>query len=147
MYFQLKKKHKRAKLPNTVTIDSIYEKKFLSLNSVIEAVIIDTYILPGTNIYMLHLGDFWSSNTIDLYLHRRFYSLADPKNGILKKGREVFLTGCRLRTATGGSGHARLLPTEYLVILLDEVVSKSVCFCASVFNGNWFHVPLLSKIY
>ncbi|XP_049389377.1 uncharacterized protein LOC125853690 [Solanum stenotomum] len=68
--FQLKKKHKRAKLPNTVTIDSIYEKKFLSLNSVIEAVIIDTYILPGTNIYMLHLGDFWSSNTIDLYLHR-----------------------------------------------------------------------------
>lgn len=45
---QLKKKHKRAKLPNTVTIDSIYEKKFLSLNSVIEAVIIDTYILPGT---------------------------------------------------------------------------------------------------
>lgn len=45
---QMKKKHKRAKLPNTVTIDSIYEKKFLSLNSVIEAVIIDTYILPGT---------------------------------------------------------------------------------------------------
>lgn len=44
----MKKKHKRAKLPNTVTIDSIYEKKFLSLNSVIEAVIIDTFILPGT---------------------------------------------------------------------------------------------------
>lgn len=25
----------------------------------------------GTKIYMLKLGDFWSSNTIDLYLHRR----------------------------------------------------------------------------
>lgn len=25
----------------------------------------------GTNIYMLTLGDYWSSNTIDLYLHRR----------------------------------------------------------------------------
>lgn len=30
------------------------------------------FISPsGTNIYMLTLGDFWSSNTIDLYLHRR----------------------------------------------------------------------------
>ncbi|KAL8517835.1 hypothetical protein ACS0TY_009227 [Phlomoides rotata] len=37
---KLKKKHKRAKLPNTITIDSIYEKKFLSLSSVIEAVIL-----------------------------------------------------------------------------------------------------------
>lgn len=44
---RLKKKHKRAKLPNTVTIDSVYEKKFLSLSSVIEAVIIDAFILPG----------------------------------------------------------------------------------------------------
>ncbi|XP_009786209.1 uncharacterized protein [Nicotiana sylvestris] len=136
----MKKKHKRAKLPNTVTIDSIYEKKFLSLNSVIEAVIIDTFVLPGTNIYMLHLGDFWSSNTIDLYLHRRFYSLADPKNGILKKGREVFLTGCRLRTATGCSGHARLLPTEYLVILLDEDQDDDAMlllarFCADSFSS------------
>lgn len=43
----LKKKHKRVKLPSTVTIDSIYEKRFLSLNSVIEAVVLDAYILPG----------------------------------------------------------------------------------------------------
>ncbi|KAF9623348.1 hypothetical protein IFM89_000837, partial [Coptis chinensis] len=28
-------------------------------------------MLTGTNIYMLSLGDFWSSSTIDLYLHRR----------------------------------------------------------------------------
>ncbi|GJW02472.1 nucleic acid-binding, OB-fold protein, partial [Tanacetum coccineum] len=68
---------------------------------------------------MLTLGDFWSSNTIDLYLHRRFYDLADLTNGILRKGREVFLTGCYLRTS-GGSGHLRLLPTEYLLIILDE---------------------------
>lgn len=44
----LKKDYQRTKLPNTVTIDSIYEKKFLSLNSVLEAVIIDAYVLPGT---------------------------------------------------------------------------------------------------
>lgn len=43
----LKKNHRRTKLPNTVTIDSIYEKKFLSLNSVLEAVIIDAFVLPG----------------------------------------------------------------------------------------------------
>ncbi|CAN4106259.1 unnamed protein product [Withania somnifera] len=144
---ELKKKHKRAKLPNTITIDSIYEKKFLSLNSVIEAVIIDTYILPGTNIYMLHLGDFWSSNTIDLYLHRRFYSLVDPKNGILKKGREVFLTGCRLRISTGGSGQARLLPTEYLVILLDEDQNDDAMLLLAQFCADSFSTISLREVY
>lgn len=54
----------------------------------------------------------------------RYYDLVDPQNGILKKGREIFLTGCFLRTATEGSGYPRLLPTEYLVILLDEVAFK-----------------------
>lgn len=114
---QLQKKHKRGKLPNTVTIDSIYEKNFLSLTNVLEVVIVDAFLLPGTNFYMLTLGDFWSSNTIDLYLHRRFYDLADLKNGILRKGREIFLTGCYLRTT---SRCLRLLPTEYLLIILDE---------------------------
>ncbi|GLT71029.1 hypothetical protein SLA2020_430740 [Shorea laevis] len=117
---QLKKKHRRTKLPNTISIDAIYERNFLSLTSVLEAVIIDAFALPGTNIYMLTLGDFQSSNTIDLYLHRRYYDLVDPHNGVLKKGREIFLTGCYLRTAAEGSGCPRLLPTEYLVILLDE---------------------------
>lgn len=50
----------------------------------------------------------------------RYYDYVGP-NGILKKGREIFLTGCSLRTATEGSGKARLLPTEYIIILLDEV--------------------------
>ncbi|KAI3717667.1 hypothetical protein L1987_69427 [Smallanthus sonchifolius] len=117
---KLQVKHKRGKLPNTITIDSIYEKNFLSLTSVLEVVIVDAFLLPGTNFYMLTLGDFWSSNTIDLYLHRRFYDLADLKNGILRKGRELLLTGCYLRTTTRGSGHLRLLPTEYLLIILDE---------------------------
>ena len=44
---QLKRKHRRTKLPNTVTIDSIYEKNFLSLSSVLEAVIVDVFVLPG----------------------------------------------------------------------------------------------------
>ncbi|XP_051125558.1 uncharacterized protein LOC127247647 [Andrographis paniculata] len=117
---KLKKKRNRLKLPNTITIDSIYEKKFLSLSSVIEAVIINAYILPGTDIYMLTLGDVWSSNTIDLYLHRRFYDIADLKSGILKQGREILLTGCYLRIAAGSLLSARILPTEYLVVLLDE---------------------------
>lgn len=47
-------------------------------------------------------------------------------NGILKKGREILLTGCSLSTATEGSGKARLLPTEYIVILLDEVTTVLV---------------------
>ncbi|KAJ4795392.1 Nucleic acid-binding proteins superfamily [Rhynchospora pubera] len=115
----LKKRPRRARLPNTITIDSIHEKNFISPSSVIEAIILNEFLLPGTNIYMLSLGDLWSSCTIDLYLHRRYYDYVGP-NGILKKGREIFLTGCSLRTATEGSGKARLLPTEYVVILLDE---------------------------
>ncbi|XP_012573329.1 uncharacterized protein [Cicer arietinum] len=135
---QLKKNHRRTKLPNTVTIDSIYEKKFIGLNSVLEAVIIDAYVLPGTNIHMLTLGDYWSSNIIDLYLHRRFYDLAGLPHGILKKGREVFLTGCYLRTATESSGHPRLLPTEYLAILLDENQDDDAMLLGAQFCSDSF---------
>ncbi|OAY62583.1 hypothetical protein ACMD2_01183, partial [Ananas comosus] len=110
---QLKTRRARMRLPNTVTIDSIYEKHFLSPSSVLEAVIVDTFLLAGTNIYILNLGDLWSSCTIDLYLHRRFYEYVG-KQGILRKGRQILLTGCCLRTAVQGSGHPRLLPTEYL---------------------------------
>ncbi|XP_052206407.1 uncharacterized protein LOC127810871 [Diospyros lotus] len=143
---QLKKKHKRAKLANTVTIDSIYEKNFLSLNSVLETVIVNAFLLPGTNIYMLTLGDFWSSNTIDLYLHRRFYNLTDPNNGILKKGREVFLTGCYLRPASGGSGSPRLLPSEYLVILLDEDQDDDAMLLGAQFCSDSFSSISLNAV-
>lgn len=43
----LRKKHRRMRLPNTITIDSIYEKKFLSVNSILEAVVLNAYLLPG----------------------------------------------------------------------------------------------------
>ncbi|PRQ42483.1 hypothetical protein RchiOBHm_Chr3g0458131 [Rosa chinensis] len=70
---QLRKKYKRRKLSNTVTIDSIYKKNFLSLNSVLEVVIVDVFVLPG-HLHQ-HLSafpvDFWSPSTIDLYLHRK----------------------------------------------------------------------------
>ncbi|KAK7264707.1 hypothetical protein RJT34_32317 [Clitoria ternatea] len=138
MINHLKKNHRRTKLPNTVTIDSIYEKSFLSLNSVLEAVIIEAFVLPGTNIYMLTLGDYWSSNIIDLYLHRRFYDLAGQQNGILKQGREIFLTGCYLRSATEDSGHPRLLPTEYLVILLDENLDDDAMLLGAQFCSDSF---------
>ncbi|CBI22888.3 unnamed protein product, partial [Vitis vinifera] len=135
---QLKKKHGRKKLPNTVSIDSIYEKSFLSLSSVLEAVIVDAFLLPGTNIYMLRLGDFWSSNTIDLYLHRRYYDLVDTNNGILRRGREISLTGCYLRTASEGSGCPRLLPTEYLVMLLDEDQDDDAMLLGAQFCSDSF---------
>ncbi|KAK4800964.1 hypothetical protein SAY86_021451 [Trapa natans] len=133
----LKKQHQRTKLPNTVTIDSIYKKNFLSLSSVLEAVIIDAYVLPGTNIHMLSLGDFWSSNTIDLFLHRRYYDLVS-QTGILRKGREILLTGCHLRTAEEGSGCMRLLPTEYLVILLDEEQDDDAMLLGAQFCSDSF---------
>ncbi|KAG7625535.1 Cell division control protein 24 OB domain 2 [Arabidopsis thaliana x Arabidopsis arenosa] len=135
---QLKKGHRRRRLANTVTIDSIYEKNFLSMNSVLEAVIINADVLPGTNIFMLTLGDFWSSNTIDLYLHRRYYELVETPNGILRKGREVLITGCYLRTAREGFGTPRLLPTEYLVVLLDEDQDDDAILIAAQFCSDTF---------
>ncbi|ESQ48230.1 hypothetical protein EUTSA_v10020210mg [Eutrema salsugineum] len=136
---QMKKSHGiRRRLANTVTIDSIYEKNFLSMNSVLEAVIIKADVLPGTNIFMLTLGDFWSSNTIDLYLHRRYYELVETPNGILRKGREVLVTGCHLRTAREGCGTPRLLPTEYLVILLDEDEDDDAILIAAQFCSDTF---------
>uniref|UniRef100_A0A453MD87 Cell division control protein 24 OB domain-containing protein n=1 Tax=Aegilops tauschii subsp. strangulata TaxID=200361 RepID=A0A453MD87_AEGTS len=129
----LNTRSKRRRLPRTVTIDSIHEKNFLSPKSVLEAVVIDVFVLPGTNIYMLTLGDMWSTSTIDLYLHRRYYNYIG-QHCILKKGREVVLTGCCLRTAVvEGSGHARILPTEYMVILLDEEQDEDAMLLAAQF--------------
>ncbi|KAF3776532.1 hypothetical protein EJ110_NYTH47743 [Nymphaea thermarum] len=62
-----------------------------------------------------------------------FYDLVDPMNSLLKKGREIYLTGCHLRNTRQGSGHLRLLPTEYLVIILDEVSNE---FCSSSYCNN-----------
>ncbi|PUZ36239.1 hypothetical protein GQ55_9G022000 [Panicum hallii var. hallii] len=137
-------RNKRRRLPNTVTIDSIHEKNFLSPKSVLEAVLIDAFVLPGTNIYMLTLGDMWSASTIDLYLHRRYYDCIG-QYGILKKGREVMLTGCCLRTAMEGSGHARILPTEYMVILLDEDQDEDAMLLAAQFCTYSFSSMILDE--
>lgn len=56
----------------------------------------------------------------------RYCHLVGPENAILKKGREILLTGCHLRTAVGGFGQPRLLPTEYLVIVLNEVICRAL---------------------
>jgi hypothetical protein len=62
---------------------------------------------------------------LTLNFHVRYYNYIG-QHDVLKKGREVMLTGCCLRTAMEGSGHARILPTEYMVMLLDEVPKKHI---------------------
>ncbi|KAH0462386.1 hypothetical protein IEQ34_009961 [Dendrobium chrysotoxum] len=141
----LKRRRRRRRLPNTVTIDSIFEKNFLSPTSCLEAVPQNPYFFLSLT-YTLHT--FSISNreckhvenakqltkictchmTRHKHIHAQFggplellyYHLVESDSGILKKGREILLTGCSLRPAMEGSGHHRLLPTEYLVILLDE---------------------------
>uniref|UniRef100_A0A0E0KL45 Cell division control protein 24 OB domain-containing protein n=1 Tax=Oryza punctata TaxID=4537 RepID=A0A0E0KL45_ORYPU len=140
----LKTRNRRRRLPNTITIDSIHEKNFLSPKSVLEAVVIDVFVIPGTNIYMLTLGDMWSTSTIDLYLHRRYYNYIG-QHGVLKKGREVMLTGCCLRTAMEGSGHARILPTEYMVMLLDEDEDEDAMLLAAQFCTYSFSSMMLDE--
>uniref|UniRef100_A0A0E0P3I2 Cell division control protein 24 OB domain-containing protein n=1 Tax=Oryza rufipogon TaxID=4529 RepID=A0A0E0P3I2_ORYRU len=140
----LKTRNRRRRLPNTITIDSIHEKNFLSPKSVLEAVVIDVFVIPGTNIYMLTLGDMWSTSTIDLYLHRRYYNYIG-QHDVLKKGREVMLTGCCLRTAMEGSGHARILPTEYMVMLLDEEEDEDAMLLAAQFCTYSFSSMMLDE--
>lgn len=77
------------------------------------------------DLHITYLHEFFSVRMISLAFKGRFYNIADPRNGILKKGREVLLTGCYLRVSAGSSGCARLLPTEYFVVLLDEVAFSS----------------------
>ncbi|XP_073106708.1 uncharacterized protein [Elaeis guineensis] len=113
----LKKRQRRTRLPNTVTIDSVYEKTFLSPSSVLEAVVVDAFVLPGTDIYMLSLGDLWSSCTIDLYVHRR-----------------------------EGSSKPGLLPTEYLVILLDEDQDEDAMLLGAQFCSDSFSSISLDAI-
>jgi hypothetical protein len=47
---RLKRTHRRNKLAKTATLDSVYEKNFLSLNSVLEAVIVDAFVIPDSDI-------------------------------------------------------------------------------------------------
>ncbi|KAG0473385.1 hypothetical protein HPP92_015242 [Vanilla planifolia] len=43
----LQRRCKRKRLPDTVTIDSIYEKNFLLPSSCLEVVVLDSFVLPG----------------------------------------------------------------------------------------------------
>lgn len=142
-----KQRQLRTKLSKIVTIDSIHEKRFISLDAVLEVVIIDVQLLSGTSSYILTLGDAWSTCNIDLYLHRKFYDLIDEQRGVLRKGRELRLTGCRLRTAVvAGSSQTRLLPTEYLVVILDEEQDEDAVLLGARFYSDIFsniHVDLL----
>ncbi|MCO5584799.1 hypothetical protein L7F22_038731 [Adiantum nelumboides] len=132
-----RQKQLRARLSNIVTIDSIYEKSFITLDAILEVVILNIQLLSGTSSYILTLGDAWSTNTMDMYLHRKFYDLVDEQKGILKKGREIRLTGCRLRTAVvAGSSQTRLLPTEYLVVLLDEEQDEDALLLGARFYSD-----------
>lgn len=45
-----RQKQNRSSLQNTVMIDSIYEKRFLPLEGVLEAIIVNIFLLPGIKI-------------------------------------------------------------------------------------------------
>jgi hypothetical protein len=58
---QQQKQQQLPRLPNMVTIDSIHEKKFVSLDSVLQVVILSVHLLPGTALSL--------SLSLSLYLH------------------------------------------------------------------------------
>ncbi|KAF3779492.1 hypothetical protein EJ110_NYTH41346 [Nymphaea thermarum] len=50
-----KKKQNRARLPRTITIDTIYEKNFLSLDSTLEVVVLEAFLLPVFRAHNINL--------------------------------------------------------------------------------------------
>ncbi|KAG6765738.1 hypothetical protein POTOM_029794 [Populus tomentosa] len=58
---RLKRKHRRRKLAKTAIVDSVFEKNFLSLNSVLEAVIVNAFVIPDNMIasYYKLLAQMW----------------------------------------------------------------------------------------
>jgi hypothetical protein len=61
---QQQKQHQLPQLPNMVTIDSIHEKKFVSLDSVLQVVILSVHLLPGTALSLslyIYISTFTSS--------------------------------------------------------------------------------------
>eukprot|EP01135_Chromosphaera_perkinsii_P007833 Nk52_evm25s1020 gene=Nk52_evmTU25s1020 len=112
-------------------INAVLERSELDLGDILEVKVIRVYKLPETNTYMLELRDCGSSGKITMYLHKKFYHLAEDKNGILnpakfngmeeaadrEKGVTIRLTNCRL---TESFGRIKLLPTEDMVLLLES---------------------------
>ncbi|KAF9622397.1 hypothetical protein IFM89_031200 [Coptis chinensis] len=83
-------------------------------------------MLTGTNIYMLSLGDFWSSSTIDLYLHRRTTILGNPfshrENSILPvSGQSSKLVSAALRDVNTKEQDAVFPPRHNTKEALTEV--------------------------
>ncbi|XP_024542647.1 uncharacterized protein LOC9634852 [Selaginella moellendorffii] len=124
-------------LANAVTVDSILEKKFVSLDAVMEVVVLDIHVLPGSNGYLLTLGDLSSGNTVDHYLHRKFFDMVQDEEGTIKRGRDLRMTGCRLRVGAGSCA-PRLLPTEHLVVLLDEDQEHDAMLLGAQFLSDTF---------
>ncbi|GAU37434.1 hypothetical protein TSUD_206700 [Trifolium subterraneum] len=88
------------------------------------------------------LGDYWSSNFTDLYLHRRFYDLAGLLSGILKKGREVFLT---VNKGDSYSLYARevwdLTKRKQITLVDDDgVILKFFMWGEQILLANFFRV-------
>ncbi|XP_024530716.1 uncharacterized protein LOC9646035 [Selaginella moellendorffii] len=134
------KRTRRARyqhLANAVTVDSILEKKFVSLDAVMEVVVLDIHVLPGSNSYLLTLGDLSSGNTVDHYLHRKFFDMVHDEEGTIKRGRDLRMTGCRLRVGDGSCA-PRLLPTEHLVVLLDEDQEHDAMLLGEQFLSDTF---------
>ncbi|KAL2614116.1 hypothetical protein R1flu_025808 [Riccia fluitans] len=133
------RRQKQMLTSKVTTIDSILERRFIPLDAVLDAVVVDIQIIQGTSSYLVTLGDSWSFNSIEFYLHRKFYDLVDSTSAILRKGREIRLTGCQLRDAlTEGKVAPRLLPTEYVIILLDEEQDEDLYLLGAQFCSDNF---------
>lgn len=95
-----KQKQLRTKLANIVTIDSIYEKRFISLDAVLEVVIIDVQLLSGKAILLLNtsiLNMLWSVTkqdcfTVVLQEVLRVFTLLDFLSHVMVKLLRSFLS-------------------------------------------------------
>ncbi|KAJ3174713.1 hypothetical protein HDU87_006962 [Geranomyces variabilis] len=99
-------------------MDAVLDGQPISSASLFEAPVAEVKLLPGTTrTYILSLAT--STRHVDMYLHQKFSFLAEDYSLLLRQMRLIRMAG--LRSATTPEGKTRLLPSEHMLILLDDV--------------------------
>ncbi|KAJ3285289.1 hypothetical protein HK104_009565 [Borealophlyctis nickersoniae] len=110
-------------------IASIYQGKTVGPEAVFEVAVVASRVLDGTKTYILTLCDE-DGTEIDMYLHQKFYILAEGGLGQGLERRQIRLTGTRSVPTAGNS--ARLLPTDLMVFVI--AVARDEAFLLEHFS-------------
>ncbi|KAI8909946.1 hypothetical protein DFJ77DRAFT_512833 [Powellomyces hirtus] len=104
------------------TLDSLSDGKSISPDSMFEAPVVDVKMLPGTRTCILTLACCDSARSLEMYLHQKYCFVAEDLSLDFLSHRQVRITGAR--SVTTPIGKTRLLPTEHMVFMLNELQDR-----------------------